>query len=72
MHVKLKFGDLLVQVRETEPNPGRLHWLDVGDQYLCENRAKLKPELSFDGTHMAPVFLKYVNAAVKGILGAPV
>ena len=55
-------------MREAEPDVGRLHWLDVGDEYLCESRAKLKPELSFDGTHMAPVFLKYVNAAVERIL----
>lgn len=65
---QIKVGDLLVQVKETEPHVDRLHWLDVGDQYLCENRAKLKPELSFDGTHMAPVFLKYVNAAVESAL----
>lgn len=57
-------------MREAEPHFDRLRWLDVGDQYLCENRAKLKPELNFDGTHMAPVFLKYVNAAVESILGA--
>ncbi|CAL8471421.1 g10963 [Coccomyxa elongata] len=72
-HIVTPFNDLLRErVREAEPNLGRLHWLDVGDQYLCENRAKLKPELSFDGTHMAPVFLQYVNAAVETILGAPV
>jgi len=57
-----------LQVKEAEPQNSHLHWLDVGDKYLTEDGAKLNPALVFDGTHMAPAFLQYVNAALEGIL----
>jgi hypothetical protein len=43
---------------------GRLHWLDVADDYLTQDGAKLKAELAFDGTHMAPTFLQTVSRAI--------
>lgn len=56
-----------MQVKSAEPKDSRLRWLDVADQYLCENRGKLNPRLNFDGTHMSPVFLEYISVALQHI-----
>lgn len=59
-----------MQVKSAEPKCSRLRWLDVADEYLCENRAKLKPRLNFDGTHMSPVFLEYIDVALQQLTRA--
>ena len=43
---------------------GRLRWLHIADDYLTQNGTKLKAELTFDGTHMAPAFLQTVSRAI--------
>ncbi|EIE19755.1 TPR-like protein [Coccomyxa subellipsoidea C-169] len=65
-HIVTPFNDLMRQrVKQAESQNDRLRWLDVADRYLCENRSKLNPKLNFDGTHMSPAFLQYVNAALE-------
>ena len=47
--------------------PGRLHWLDVAQDYLTTDGTKLEPGLAFDGTHMAPTFLQHVSRAIAAL-----
>ena len=56
------------QMEEASPRSARLHWLDIGRAFLSEDGSQLRPELQFDGTHMAPPFLQHVGAALVRIL----
>jgi len=49
---------------------GRLHWLDVADQLLTPDGARIRPHLQLDGTHMAPAFVHTLEAAMQRALGA--
>ena len=44
-----------------------MHWLDVAEEYLTPDGTKLRPDLAFDGTHMAPAFLQTVSQAIADI-----
>jgi tetratricopeptide (TPR) repeat protein len=44
--------------------PGRLAWLDLEACLLTEDGSALRPELALDGTHLAPAYVKYVEAAL--------
>lgn len=58
---------MLQQVEAAAASPaarGRLHFLDFFSQLLTPDGASLSPELSFDGTHMAPTYVKYLDAAL--------
>ena len=43
----------------------RLHWLDFASDLLTPDGSKLNPDLQFDGTHMAPVYVQYLNAQLS-------
>ena len=45
----------------------RLHWLDFSDRLLAANGKDLDPSLDFDGTHMSPRYVSYMNAALGNI-----
>lgn len=46
---------------------GRLHYLDFGERLLAPGGDALHPELQFDGTHMAPCYVKHLDAALSGV-----
>lgn len=60
-----------MQMGEASPRSPRLRWLDVGGALLSGEGGQLAPELAFDGTHMAPAFLRHVGAALEGLLQQP-
>ena len=60
-----------VQVQEPTLRSPRLHWLDVAASFLTPDGASLKPDLRFDGTHMAPVFLDHVAAELNKVQERP-
>ncbi len=45
----------------------RLHWLDFSDRLLAANGKDFNPSLNFDGTHMSPRYVSYMNAALETI-----
>ena len=55
------------QMQEPTLRSPRLHWLDVAEGFLTADGSSLKPELRFDGTHMAPAFLDYVAAKLNEV-----
>ena len=57
-----------MQMEEATPRSPRLHWLDVSRAFLSADGSQLRPELQFDGTHMAPAFLQHVGTALDGLL----
>ncbi len=57
------------QLEAATPRSPRLHWLDVARSFLSEDGGSLRPELRFDGTHMAPAFLQHVAAALNNVAG---
>lgn len=69
--VVVPFNRLLQEhVREAGARPeahGRLHWLDFADRLLTDDGASLRPELAFDGTHLAPVYLQHMQHALDTI-----
>ena len=45
----------------------RLHWLDFSDRLLAANGKEFNPNLDFDGTHMSPTYVSFMNAALEDI-----
>ncbi len=43
----------------------RFIWLDFLDDLLEQPAATLKPELQFDGTHLAPTYTQYLDKALQ-------
>ena len=61
---------LLVQVKAVSVTPEahqRLHWLNFASDLLTEDGGKLNPALQFDGTHMAPIYVQYLNMQLSAI-----
>jgi hypothetical protein len=44
---------------------GRLHFLDFFSSLLTPDGSKLDPALEFDGTHMAPAYVRHMAAALS-------
>lgn len=47
---------------------GRLHWLDFYHDLVTEDGNSLSPALHFDGTHMSPVYVKFLNARLSSVV----
>ena len=50
---------------------GRLHFLDLADELLTPDGRHIRPHLQLDGTHMAPVFVTYLSAALARLPEPP-
>lgn len=46
---------------------GKLHWLDFFGKLLSPDGKKLNPDIEFDGTHMAPRYVQFLNDALVEI-----
>ncbi len=47
---------------------GRLHWLDFFPDLLTPDSSSLNPALQFDGTHMSPYYVHFLNAQLAAIV----
>lgn len=47
---------------------GRLHFLDFFPALLTPDGSGLAPDLAFDGTHMAPAYVRHLDAALSGVV----
>ena len=47
---------------------GRLHWLDFFPDLLTPDGSSLNPALQFDGTHMSPYYVHFLNAQLAAIV----
>ena len=50
---------------ESKQLNGKLVWLDFVDDLLGGPDNDLLPDLCFDGTHLAPSYVKYVDKALQ-------
>eukprot|EP00195_Chlamydomonas_chlamydogama_P001411 CAMPEP_0202918646 /NCGR_PEP_ID=MMETSP1392-20130828/73955_1 /ASSEMBLY_ACC=CAM_ASM_000868 /TAXON_ID=225041 /ORGANISM="Chlamydomonas chlamydogama, Strain SAG 11-48b" /LENGTH=94 /DNA_ID=CAMNT_0049611769 /DNA_START=44 /DNA_END=328 /DNA_ORIENTATION=+ len=71
-HVVRQFSSLLkskVQAASSSPPlRGRLHYLDFFERLLAPgDPTKLNPELAFDGTHMAPAYVKFLAESLAKV-----
>ncbi|GMH33936.1 hypothetical protein BSKO_01770 [Bryopsis sp. KO-2023] len=46
---------------------GKLHWLDFFEKLLSADGTRLNPEIEFDGTHMSPAYVQWLNDALTKI-----
>lgn len=46
---------------------GRVHYLDFFDRLLAPGGNALAPELQFDGTHMAPAYVRFLDEELQKI-----
>ena len=46
---------------------GRLHWLDFFPDLLTPDGNSLNPALQFDGTHMSPDYVQFLNVQLSAI-----
>ena len=56
-----------LQMQKLSLQLNRLHWLDFSDRLLAANGKDLNPSLNFDGTHMSPRYVSYMNGALESI-----
>lgn len=47
---------------------GRLHWLDFYHDLVTEHGNSLSPALHFDGTHMSPLYVRFLNAQLSTVV----
>ena len=47
---------------------GRLHWLDFYHDLVTPDGNSLTPTLHFDGTHMSPLYVKFLNARLSTVV----
>lgn len=47
---------------------GRLHWLDFYHDLVTADGNSLTPSLHFDGTHMSPLYVKFLNAQLSAVI----
>eukprot|EP00891_Asterochloris_glomerata_P005922 jgi/Astpho2/5922/fgenesh1_pg.00080_%23_120_t len=67
-HVVVLFNQLLKKrMQKLSLQLNRLHWLDFSDRLLAANGKDFNPSLNFDGTHMSPRYVSYMNAAFETI-----
>eukprot|EP00210_Caulerpa_lentillifera_P000869 g840.t1 len=53
-------------MEKKEATKGKLYWLDFFNELLSEDGRRLKPQLEFDETHLAPCYTQYLqNALLK-------
>ena len=46
---------------------GKLHWLDFYSHLVTGDGNSLNPELHFDGTHMSPYYVKFLNTQLSAV-----
>lgn len=46
---------------------GKLHWLEFFQELVCNNGTSLNPDIDFDGTHMSPEYVQFLDGALKSI-----
>ncbi|DBA71347.1 TPA: hypothetical protein ACH3X2_011156 [Trebouxia sp. C0005] len=57
--------DILSRAPEAQ---GRLHWLDFFPDLLTPDGSSLNPALQFDGTHMSPYYVHFLNDQLAAIV----
>ncbi|KAK9812932.1 hypothetical protein WJX72_005941 [[Myrmecia] bisecta] len=71
-HVVKPFNEVLqakiTEISEQAAARGRIHWLDDFDDLLTPDGCKLNPKLQFDGTHMSPYYVNYLNRALTRVI----